>query len=184
MPVVLEGLEAPYYAVIFTAVPGEDTREYGDTVARMLELVADQPGFLGVEAANEGERRDRRLVLAGRGVDPRMEAACGASRGAGARTQPVVRRLCRTRGAGRAELHVLERDRPRLTPTPPHTGPAARTGQRLPRRPSIARTTVRLGAKQRPESSRNSSWRRRHSGYRERVSARAGALPRIRFAAA
>lgn len=53
MPVVLEGLEAPYYAVIFTAVPSEDTREYGETVARLLELVADQPGFLGVEAANE-----------------------------------------------------------------------------------------------------------------------------------
>ncbi|MEQ8233177.1 MAG: antibiotic biosynthesis monooxygenase [Gammaproteobacteria bacterium] len=53
MPAVLEGLEAPYYAVIFTATPGADTRDYGETVARMLELVADMPGFLGVEAAVE-----------------------------------------------------------------------------------------------------------------------------------
>jgi len=50
---VLEGLQAPYYAVIFTAVPSDDTREYGEAVARLLELVADQPGFLGVEAAHD-----------------------------------------------------------------------------------------------------------------------------------
>ncbi|MGE0485578.1 MAG: antibiotic biosynthesis monooxygenase [Gammaproteobacteria bacterium] len=50
---VLEGLEAPYYAVIFTARASADQADYGATVARMLELVAGMPGFLGVESAHD-----------------------------------------------------------------------------------------------------------------------------------
>ncbi|HXE58828.1 MAG TPA: antibiotic biosynthesis monooxygenase [Gemmatimonadales bacterium] len=41
----------PYYAVIFSSqrTPGDDG--YGDMAARMMELAAGQPGFLGVESA-------------------------------------------------------------------------------------------------------------------------------------
>lgn len=44
---------APYYAVIFTSLrtPGDDG--YGDMATRMVELAAQQPGFLGVESARE-----------------------------------------------------------------------------------------------------------------------------------
>ncbi|QGG95587.1 antibiotic biosynthesis monooxygenase family protein [Actinomarinicola tropica] len=43
--------EPPYTAVIFTAVPSEDRSGYLETAMRMLELVADQPGFLAVESS-------------------------------------------------------------------------------------------------------------------------------------
>ena len=41
----------PYYAVIFTSTrtPGDDG--YGEMAERMVELAAQQPGFLGVESA-------------------------------------------------------------------------------------------------------------------------------------
>lgn len=42
--------ETPYVAVIFTSVTA-DTTGYGETAARMLELAAAQPGYLGVEMA-------------------------------------------------------------------------------------------------------------------------------------
>ena len=57
---VLTELEAPYYAVIFTARLNDDTREYGETVGRMLELVETMPGFLGVESIN---RDDAEIVV-------------------------------------------------------------------------------------------------------------------------
>ena len=42
---------APHYAVIFTSVRTElDAQEYDDAARRMLELVRQQPGFLGVES--------------------------------------------------------------------------------------------------------------------------------------
>lgn len=41
----------PYYAVIFTSVRTEGDNGYAETDERMLELVAQQPGFLGVESA-------------------------------------------------------------------------------------------------------------------------------------
>lgn len=42
--------ESPYWAVIFTStrVPGEDG--YAEAAERMLELAAEQPGYLGVES--------------------------------------------------------------------------------------------------------------------------------------
>ena len=44
----------PYYAVIFTSVRTEaDPEEYERMAARMVELAARQPGFLGVESARE-----------------------------------------------------------------------------------------------------------------------------------
>jgi heme-degrading monooxygenase HmoA len=45
----------PYTAVIFTSVRTDDDAEgYAATAARMEELAAEQPGFLGLESAREG----------------------------------------------------------------------------------------------------------------------------------
>jgi heme-degrading monooxygenase HmoA len=41
----------PYYAVIFTAQRTEGDRGYQAMAARMEELAAGQPGFLGIESA-------------------------------------------------------------------------------------------------------------------------------------
>ncbi len=46
--------EPPYYAVIFTNLQSDDLDGYAETAARMLELAAEQPGYLGVESAREG----------------------------------------------------------------------------------------------------------------------------------
>ena len=44
----------PYTAVIFTSVrTDEDAEGYTATSARMEELAAEQPGFLGIESARE-----------------------------------------------------------------------------------------------------------------------------------
>ena len=45
--------EPPYYAVIFTSLQSDNTEGYAQTAARMVELAAQQPGFLGVESARE-----------------------------------------------------------------------------------------------------------------------------------
>ncbi|HEX7854050.1 MAG TPA: antibiotic biosynthesis monooxygenase [Sphingobium sp.] len=47
--------DPPYYAVIFTSrrMAGDDAA-YGDMAARMIELAATQPGFLGFDSAREG----------------------------------------------------------------------------------------------------------------------------------
>ncbi len=44
----------PYYAVIFTSLRTAGDNGYGETAARMVELAARQPGFLGIESAREG----------------------------------------------------------------------------------------------------------------------------------
>lgn len=52
--------EPPYWAVVFTsrrrggAVPA-DPEGYGRTAARMEELAADVPGYLGIESARDAE---------------------------------------------------------------------------------------------------------------------------------
>jgi len=43
--------EPPYYAVIFTSRRTTGDRGYGEMAARMAELAAQQPGFLGLESA-------------------------------------------------------------------------------------------------------------------------------------
>jgi len=43
--------EPPYYAVIFTNRRSAVDEGYGETAERMLALAAQQPGFLGVDAA-------------------------------------------------------------------------------------------------------------------------------------
>ncbi len=47
--------EPPYYAVIFTNTRTVwDDEGYGDMAQRMVELAADQPGFLGAESVRDG----------------------------------------------------------------------------------------------------------------------------------
>ena len=46
--------EPPYYAVIFSSHRAEGDDGYGDMAGRMVELAAEQPGFLGFESAREG----------------------------------------------------------------------------------------------------------------------------------
>ena len=45
--------EPPYYAVIFTSKRTDIDDGYAETAQRMLELGAQQPGFLGVESARD-----------------------------------------------------------------------------------------------------------------------------------
>jgi heme-degrading monooxygenase HmoA len=45
--------EPPYYAVIFTTVRTEGDHGYHEMSKRMVELAAQQDGFLGVESARE-----------------------------------------------------------------------------------------------------------------------------------
>ncbi|WP_151774652.1 antibiotic biosynthesis monooxygenase family protein [Streptomyces abyssomicinicus] len=43
--------EPPYYAVVFTSVRSQEQDGYGETAARMEELVKDVPGYLGMDHA-------------------------------------------------------------------------------------------------------------------------------------
>ena len=53
MSLIAKTPEAPYYAVIFSSLTTADGEGYAQTAARMVELAAQQPGFLGVESARE-----------------------------------------------------------------------------------------------------------------------------------
>ncbi len=44
------GLKPPYYAVVFSSQRTEGDQGYGATADRMVELAAQQPGYLGVES--------------------------------------------------------------------------------------------------------------------------------------
>lgn len=47
-------MEPPYYAVIFTSIRTDaDAEGYGEMSAAMDRLAAEQPGYLGMEAARE-----------------------------------------------------------------------------------------------------------------------------------
>jgi heme-degrading monooxygenase HmoA len=45
--------EPPYFAVIFTSQRTPEDRGYDAMAARMVELAAAQPGFLGVESVRD-----------------------------------------------------------------------------------------------------------------------------------
>ncbi|HUV21225.1 MAG TPA: antibiotic biosynthesis monooxygenase [Gammaproteobacteria bacterium] len=51
MSLIAETPEPPYYAVIFSSLTTEFSEAYAETAMRMVELAAQQPGFLGVESA-------------------------------------------------------------------------------------------------------------------------------------
>lgn len=46
-------MKAPYYAVIFTSKRMESDQGYADMAIQMEELARNQPGFLGIESAQE-----------------------------------------------------------------------------------------------------------------------------------
>lgn len=45
--------QPPYYAVIFTTTRTAGDNGYGAMAARMVELAAEQEGFLGIDSARE-----------------------------------------------------------------------------------------------------------------------------------
>jgi len=53
MSLIAKTPQAPYYAVIFSSLRSDDIDGYEETAARMVELAAQQPGFLGVESVRE-----------------------------------------------------------------------------------------------------------------------------------
>ena len=53
MPEIAATPEPPYYAVIFTSLRAAGGEDYAPTAARLMELAAVQPGFLGVESTRD-----------------------------------------------------------------------------------------------------------------------------------
>ncbi len=53
MNLIAKTPQPPYYAVIFCSHQTDDLEGYAETAARMLELAAEQPGYLGVESVRE-----------------------------------------------------------------------------------------------------------------------------------
>ena len=53
MSLIADTPAPPYYAVIFSSQRNDDLEGYAETAARMVELAAEQPGFLGVESVRE-----------------------------------------------------------------------------------------------------------------------------------
>ena len=45
----------PYYAVIFASRRRDGDHGYGETADRMVELAAQQPGYLGIETCRDAE---------------------------------------------------------------------------------------------------------------------------------
>lgn len=41
----------PYYAVIFTSIPGDQNEGYTEMQELIMRILPDQPGYLGVESA-------------------------------------------------------------------------------------------------------------------------------------
>jgi len=55
-PRLVDGLEPPYYSVIFSSYSsGRAPDAYASTAARMLELAAQQEGYLGAESVREAD---------------------------------------------------------------------------------------------------------------------------------
>jgi heme-degrading monooxygenase HmoA len=48
-------LKPPYYAVVFSSQRTEGEQGYGAMAERMVELAAQQPGYLGVESARDAD---------------------------------------------------------------------------------------------------------------------------------
>ncbi|OQX36111.1 MAG: antibiotic biosynthesis monooxygenase [Oceanospirillales bacterium LUC14_002_19_P2] len=54
MTIIADTPEPPCYAVIFTSLRTGDDNGYDNIAVQMLELVQEQPGFLGIESARDG----------------------------------------------------------------------------------------------------------------------------------
>ena len=48
---IAKTIEPPYYAVIFTSINTENVEDYSEMANRMVDLAAEQEGYLGVESA-------------------------------------------------------------------------------------------------------------------------------------
>lgn len=48
---IVDNLQAPYYAVIFSTLLNDDLEGYEETANRMEELAKQQLGYLGIESA-------------------------------------------------------------------------------------------------------------------------------------
>jgi heme-degrading monooxygenase HmoA len=48
---IVDHLKPPYYAVIFSTVMTENTKDYLEAAERMEVLAKQQPGYLGIESA-------------------------------------------------------------------------------------------------------------------------------------
>lgn len=53
MSIIAATPKPPYYAVIFTSHRTDGDNGYGYMATKMVELAAQQPGYLGVESARE-----------------------------------------------------------------------------------------------------------------------------------
>jgi len=53
MGVIADTPDPPYYAVIFTSIRTDGDNGYAAMAARMEQLAALQPGFLGIESARQ-----------------------------------------------------------------------------------------------------------------------------------
>ena len=53
MSMIAKTPQAPYYAVIFTSLRTDVDEGYGEMAERMLELAAQQSGYLGYESARD-----------------------------------------------------------------------------------------------------------------------------------
>lgn len=53
MSIIATTPKPPYYAVIFTSHRTDADNGYGDMATKMVELAAQQPGYLGIESARE-----------------------------------------------------------------------------------------------------------------------------------
>ena len=50
---IVDHLEPPYYAFIFSTIANENLEGYLETAERMEELAREQNGFLGIESARK-----------------------------------------------------------------------------------------------------------------------------------
>lgn len=50
---IVDHLEPPYYAIIFSTIANENLEGYLETAERMEELAREQNGFLGIESARK-----------------------------------------------------------------------------------------------------------------------------------
>ncbi len=54
MSMIAQTPKPPYYAVIFTSVRTDVDEAYAQMAGKMVQLAAEQPGFLGMESARDG----------------------------------------------------------------------------------------------------------------------------------
>lgn len=100
--------EPPYYAVIFTSQRTDGDRGYADMATRMVELAAQQPGYLGVESVRDSDGlgitisywRDEASIVAWKRHESHQQAQQGGQKTWYADYQVRVARVERAYGKG------------------------------------------------------------------------------------